>query len=111
MIEIRDARLALRAFLDAEVAATARADAEGRGLGGLAAAAFVEAAVLRAAVHAQRDGEAVARPWAGRGVEGASMTSETEWFTAVAEHFEAAGVTRRNGRGRERIPSAERRLV
>jgi hypothetical protein len=88
VIEIRDGRLALRPYLDQQVAARAQQLARQAGLDGDQLKATVEAATLAAAIQAKTAG----RPGALQQVEadiggGEDLASELAWLTQVAKAF------------------------
>jgi hypothetical protein len=89
IIEIRDGCLALRPYLDEEVASRARRLGERAGLDGIELNAAVEAATLTAAIDAKASG----RPGLDRagpvlGTSGGSdLAGELAWLTKVAGAF------------------------
>lgn len=87
IIEIRDSRLALRAYLDEAVAAAARERAEEAGLEGDALRATVEAATLAAAIRAGAEDRPAVRPSAEDSPENVGLAGELVWFTQVARAF------------------------
>lgn len=89
VIEIRDARLVLKPYLDGGLARQARSHATERGLSGLDADAAVEALVLRTAIEAAKRGS---RPQERRETQssvGASLDDEVTWLLRVAKYFES----------------------
>lgn len=91
VIEIRDGRMALTPYLDADVATRARAEATRTGLTGQRADAYVEAVTLADALRAKRDGRTSATPSTEiRG--GGDLTTDTEFLTDVASAFRTVRV-------------------
>jgi hypothetical protein len=86
VIEIRDGRLALRPFLDAEVAESAGASAAGPGAPA-DPEAVAEAAALSAALDSHRSGARPARHWLGAGGGGEDLHTETQWLLEVAAAY------------------------
>jgi hypothetical protein len=88
VIEIRDGRIALRPYLDPEVAASARRNAARVGLSGQELDAFVEATVLADALRARSQGVRTPAPDAPVGVPGGGdMGSDTAFLTDVARAY------------------------
>jgi len=89
VIEIRDAQLALRGWLDRGVAESALAQGHRAGLQGAALAAFVEASQLVAALHARAAGAEAGTPTpeAAAGQGGSDLAGEIEWLVRVARAF------------------------
>ncbi|MEU7823073.1 MAB_1171c family putative transporter [Catellatospora sp. NPDC049133] len=99
VVELRDVRLMLRAWFDPTVAASARAEAQAAGLKDMSADAYVEAALLRAALAAHRpeaEPPTTADPHLGGDAIGRWLSDpptlgpETRWWSAVAGHYLAA---------------------
>ncbi len=93
VIEIRDARLALRPHLHHPARVAANEAARCSGLRGQAADAFVEAANLAAASRARAAGaepDLDAKPDPPSG--GETFAEELGWLLLVADHFAPAGV-------------------
>lgn len=84
--EIRDVYLSLRPWMDAGVQAAAERQADAAGLSGRRRAAAVEAAVVKAALHAKVSGYA---PTGTGDVQpgGEDMPSEVAWLLRVAAEF------------------------
>jgi len=92
VIELRDAQLALRPYLDPQVADTACELGRQAGVDGEELRAVVEAASLAAAVDAKthrRPGSAPEEPAAASGGTdlGADLQSETAWLVKVATAY------------------------
>jgi hypothetical protein len=85
VIEIRDGRLALRSFLDADVARRARKEALKSGLDGGRVEAAVEARVLAAGVENARQHRAPAEVLPASELGGEDIASEVEWLLRVAD--------------------------
>jgi hypothetical protein len=83
IIEIRDGRLALRPFLDAEVARQAREDALQSGLTDSDMEAAVEARVLAAGIESARQKRQPANVLAASQDGGKDFMSEVEWLLRV----------------------------
>jgi hypothetical protein len=84
VIEIRDGRLALRPFLDADVARRARKEALKSGLDDGRVEAAVEARVLAAGVENARQHRAPAEVLPASELGGEDIASEVEWLLQVA---------------------------
>jgi hypothetical protein len=91
VIEIQDGRLALRPYLDAEVADRLRDEAGRCGLRGRDADAFIEARVLRAGIDAASRGQLARQATASITPGGDDLEAEVEWLMAVAQQFRRAG--------------------
>ncbi|MCP2323604.1 hypothetical protein HDA40_002111 [Hamadaea flava] len=93
VVEINDARLQLKPYYDADVAAAARAQAGALTLEGIDADATVEAAMLHAALAAHAAGTLPVRPATREDLKLAeawddpdgSQAAEVRWWTAVAQ--------------------------
>lgn len=83
VIEIRDARLALAAYLDPEVAARIRQQADVAGMAADVAAARAEAALLIDAVARNREGHPVEEPAPPPPAAAGSLAEEVDWFLRV----------------------------
>jgi hypothetical protein len=83
IIEIRDGRLALRPFLDADVARRSREDALRRGLTGNDVEAAVEAGVLAAGIENARKKRQPATVLAASQDGGKDFMSEVEWWLQI----------------------------
>jgi hypothetical protein len=83
IIEIRDGRLALRPFLDADLARDARADALRRGLTDGEMEAAVEARVLAAGIENARKKRQPATVLTASQDGGKDFMSEVEWLLRV----------------------------
>jgi hypothetical protein len=99
VIEIRDARLALRPYLDPEVAGNATELGRQAGLDGEELHALVEAATLAAAMHASRTAQARAaagEPMAAPGGADldAHLESEMAWLGKVADAYRRSPLVR-----------------
>lgn len=95
IIEIRDARLALRPYLDPQVVDAADKLGRQGGLDGEDLRAVVEAASLAAAVQAKAEGcraRTGARTVAAAG--GADLESESRWFVKVATAYTRSPLVR-----------------
>jgi hypothetical protein len=95
VIEIRDGRLALRPYLNADIAALAARTGRAAGWRDERLDTFVEAVVLAAALRAHREGRPV-RPDQelttdprGPGAAGTDLDSELAWWVPVASEFAA----------------------
>jgi hypothetical protein len=93
VIEIRDGRLALRSFLDADVARRARKEALKSGLDGGRVEAAVEARVLAAGVENARQHRAPAEVLPASELGGEDIASEVEWLLQVAHVSPGAAST------------------
>lgn len=88
VIEIQDARLALRPYLDVSLAEQLRREAGARGLSGDDAAAFVAAGMVHAGIQAAAEGRrAQGQSWEAPTPEGDDLQSEVQWLTKVARRF------------------------
>lgn len=92
VVEIRDARLALRPYLDAQVAEAAEASARGAGLDAQQRRATVEAAVIAAALRRKRDGEPAQEPYPVDGAGGDDLMTEATWLAKVAKAYTGSPV-------------------
>jgi hypothetical protein len=91
VVEIRDAVLALRPYLDPQLPANARKAAQSAGLAGDELAAAVEASVLAAAVQARASGTpgpATDEIPQWQHVPGPDLHSEAAWLVRVARAFD-----------------------
>lgn len=110
VIEIRDARLQLRAHMDSDVAAEATRDGHRRGLVGQELAAHVEACQVKAALRRKTDDAAGnehsgcedPQPAAG----GDDMSSELAWLRRVARAYARAPEFASEPRGGPRGPTS-----
>jgi hypothetical protein len=92
IIEIRDSRLALRPYLDQDVAATARRLGQEASLEGDALRATVEASVLAGAIRAKARGRpAKAHPRIDT-PGGDDLAGELAWLTDVAKAFASSPI-------------------
>jgi len=90
VVEIYDARLALRPYLDERVGRQARERGAAAGLDGAALDAMVEAAKLRAALAARRAGQEPAEPeQPSTAAAGLDEAAEIEWLARVSTAFAA----------------------
>ncbi|EOD66470.1 MAB_1171c family putative transporter [Amycolatopsis vancoresmycina] len=90
VIEILDARLRLRPFLDEQVADSARGRIEEAGIPAARADAIVEATVLKEALAAHRQGIAAGTPaHTPESYFHDGTAAQTAWLTAVAKEFPA----------------------
>lgn len=87
VIEIRDGLLALRPYRDPHVAATARDEATRAGLHGQRLDAAVEAAVIRAALHARAAGHPPRTPDETTIAGGDDLAAETTFLGLVARAY------------------------
>jgi hypothetical protein len=92
VLEIRDARLALRPYFDPQVAQTTAALGRQAGLDGEDLHAAVEAASLAAAVHAKAHEQPAAADWVSAAAVGgtelaADLESESAWLMKVAAAY------------------------
>lgn len=85
VIELRDAWLALRPYMDADLAEALTAHAPD---GDRASPARVESRMLRAAVDALQAHRPAARPWSPPSSQRTSMVEELAWWSAVAAAWE-----------------------
>lgn len=90
VVEIRDARLALRPYLDAAAASAARAVGERAGLAERRLAALVEATVLAHAIRAKRREAPAGEPYTAAATGGDDLAGETAWLVGVAKMFASA---------------------
>jgi hypothetical protein len=94
LIEIRDSRLALRPFLDTDVAAEAHRRARDAGLACPELQAVVEAATLAAAIRAKAENRHPASQPPEDANTGGDLAEELTWFTRVAHAFVASPIVR-----------------
>ena len=87
VIEIQDARLALRDFLSATTAQVAAGTAHNLRLAGVAADAFIEAKVLEDAVRSVLLATPASDPWDRVTRPGATTADEVEWLVRVSSSF------------------------
>lgn len=89
IIEIHDAQLALRPYLDAAEADQARRSGEQAGLAGVELEAVVEAATLAASIAGRQRGHVTDEQLtAGRTEVGGDLASEVAWLTQVARAYQ-----------------------
>jgi hypothetical protein len=118
IIEIRDSRLALRPYLDQDVAVGARRLAQEAGLDGNALRATIEASVLADAIRAKADGRPAKAHPTNDTSGGVDLAGELAWLTDVAKAFAGSPIVatvassaNRRGlaqarTGREHVPGA-----
>lgn len=111
VVECRDARLQLRQWIDPAVAEHVRRACAEAGVTGVAAAAAVEAAQLRAALDARAHDvppstASTEQDWVDHG--GGDLTSETRWLLLVARWFAAPPGLPDPGEG---VPQRDRRAA
>lgn len=88
IIEIHDARLALRPYVDPAEADRARRSGEHIGLAGVELAAVVEAATIAAAITVKRRGDAGGEQTVTDHADvGDDLASEVDWLTRVARAY------------------------
>ena len=87
VIEIQDARLALRDYLSATTAGTAAGVAHNLRLAGVAADAFIEAKVLEDAIRCVLLASQASDPWDRVMHPGATTADEVEWLVRVSSSF------------------------
>ncbi|MDM4723306.1 hypothetical protein QTQ03_28285 [Micromonospora sp. WMMA1363] len=88
IVEIHDAQLALRPYLDAAEADRARRSGEHAGLSGVELEAAVEAATLAAAIAVKERGHPTGgQPITGHTEVGGDLASEVDWLTQVARAY------------------------
>jgi hypothetical protein len=95
VVEIRDARLGLRPYLDSRMAARARCLGERAGLVGEDLRAVIEAAMLAGAIRAKRSGTprpGDAPPGEPVPAGGDDLASETAWWVRVSRAFVSSAV-------------------
>jgi hypothetical protein len=93
IIEIRDGRLALRPFFDADVARHAREDALRSGLTDGDVEAAVEARVLAAGIESAREKRQPANVLAASQDGGKDFMSEVEWLVRVVRMSPASDLS------------------
>jgi len=86
LIELRDAWLALRPFMDDDLAKAVTPVSGQLDVAGLAA---LEAVMLRAGIEALPVQQPATRPWTADSASGGSMAEELGWWLAVAQAWSA----------------------
>ncbi|OLF14675.1 DUF6545 domain-containing protein [Actinophytocola xanthii] len=92
IIEIRDAVLTLRPYVDEQVANTARESAAAAGLDRDGQEAVVEAATLAAALRAKADNRVNGDAAPPTAVRPADIDEEARWLTGVADAYRRSPV-------------------
>jgi hypothetical protein len=88
IVEIHDGELVLRPYRTADVAHAARIRSAQAGLSGIAAAAYVEAACLRAALAARQAGRKGDGSVPDHQYAGSSIDDELHWLTHLSKAFD-----------------------